>query len=183
MKQNFKYLLFLPVFAIIVALSSWYDGQTTAKTADGIATGAINYADADAPDFSGTGDYATFDYRKDTLTNAGTANLFIGRRDNTVWNTVTTPTNFLSLYSYDIKVRPVSLSGTQSVKVVLDASNTRTGTSTDWTAIDSTTATVSAKVFQLRSTDATAARYRLRIIGAGTQSSTYQIWSIWKKRN
>lgn len=132
---------------------------------------------------AGIGGYTVFDYRKDTLTNAGTATINIGKRDNSVWNTVTTPTNFLSLYTYDIKVRPVSLSGTQSVKVVLDASNMRSGTSTDWTAIDSTTATVSTKVFQLRSTEATASRYRLRVIGSGTQSSTYQIWTLWKKKN
>lgn len=132
---------------------------------------------------SGVGEYLSYDYRKDTLTNAGTATINVGRRDNTVWNTVTTPATLLSLYAYDIKVLPRSLSGTMSVKVVLDASNTRSGTISDWTAIDSLTGTTAGRVLQLRSTDATAARYRLRVIGSGTQSSTYQIWSLWKRKN
>ena len=132
---------------------------------------------------AGVGEYSVFDYRMDTLTNANTATINIGRRDNSVWNTVTTPTNFLSLYTYDIKCRPVSLSGTISVKLVLDASNMRSGTSTDWCAIDSITGTTSARVLQLRSTDATATRYRIRVIGAGTQSSQYTIRTTWKKKN
>ena len=171
----------LPLFALVLALSSWGDASPS-KTmqaemgSDGVVKTAAN-------EYFAVGDYSVFDYRKDTITNAETNNLFVGRRDNSVWNTVTTPTNFLSLYSYDIKVRPLSLSGTQSVKVVLDASNMRSGTSTDWVAIDSTTATVSDKCFQLRSTDATASRYRIRVIGSGTQSSTYQIWSVFKKKN
>lgn len=129
------------------------------------------------------GGYLNYNYRKDTLTNAEINTLNIGRRDNSIWNTVTTPANMLSLYTYDVKVLPLSLSGTMSVKVVLDASNTTSGTISDWCAIDSITGTTAAKVLQLRSTEATANRYRLRVIGSGTQSSTYQIWTAWKKLN
>lgn len=129
------------------------------------------------------GEYVTYNYRKDTITNAEINTLNIGRRDNSIWNTVTTPANLLSLYTYDIKVLPLSLSGTLSIKVVLDAANTTSGTISDWMAIDSLTGTTAAKVFNLRSTDATANRYRLRVIGSGTQSSTYQIWTAWKKKN
>lgn len=129
------------------------------------------------------GEYVTYNYRKDTITNAETNTLNIGRRDNSIWNTVTTPANLLSLYTYDIKVLPLSLSGTLSIKVVLDAANTTSGTISDWMAIDSLTGTTAAKVFNLRGTDATSNRYRLRVIGSGTQSSTYQIWTAWKKKN
>ena len=177
MKQHLKYIFTLPLFAIIIALASW---EAPTSTYEGENEGVVKSADNQ---YFAVGDYNVFDYRIDTLTNAETNNLFIGRRDNSVWNTVSTPTNFLSLYTYDIKVLPVSLSGTQSVKVVLDASNMRSGTSTDWCAIDSSTATVSTKVFQLRSTEATANRYRLRVIGSGTQSSTYTIRAVFKKTN
>lgn len=131
---------------------------------------------------NGVGSYASFDYRLDTITNAEADTFLIGRRDNTTWNTVSNPTNFLSLYTYDISVVRASLSGTHNVKVYLDKSDTRSGTSTDWFTIDSTS-TTSATNTMLRSTDATGARYRLRIKGTGTQSSTFQIWSIWKKKN
>ena len=97
-------------------------------------------------------------------------------------NTVSTPTNFLSLYTYDITIVRASLSGTHNVKVYLDKSDDRDGTSTDWFTIDSTS-TTTATTAMLRSTDATGARYRLRISGTGTQSSTFTIWSIWKKKN
>ncbi len=133
-------------------------------------------------EFESTGGNAQFDYRKDTITNAAKDTLFIGKRSNTIWNTVSTPTNFLSLYTYDITIVRASLSGTHNVKVYLDKSDDRDGTSTDWFPIDSTS-TTTATTAMLRSTDATGARYRLRISGTGTQSSTYTIWSIWKKKN
>lgn len=179
MKQAIKYIWFLPLLALVVAMASWDNGNSVDKIADG----TINFADANSIDWAGVGDYATFDYRKDTITDAETNTLNIGKRDNSIWNTVTTPTNFLSLYTYDIKVRPVTLSGTLSQKVVLDASNMRSGTSTEWCAIDSLTGTTSNRTLQIMGTDGTASRYRLRVIGSGTQSSTYQIWTIWKKKN
>ena len=133
-------------------------------------------------DPQGTGGYVTFDYRKDTITNAAKDTLFIGNRASSATNTVTTPTNFLSLYTYDISVVRANLSGTTNLKVYLDKSDTRSGTSTDWFLIDSVS-TTNATIGMIRGTDATGARYRLRISGTGTQSSTYQIWSIWKKKN
>ena len=145
---------------------------------------------ADAAGYSATetmlakspGDYAKFDYRKDTITNAAKDTLFVGNRTSTAWNTVASPTNFLSLYTYDIAIVRASLSGTHNVKVYLDKSCTASGTSTDWQLIDSTSATT-ATTATIRGTDATGARYRLRVSGTGTQSSTYQIWSIWKRKN
>ena len=128
------------------------------------------------------GGYAPFNYRLDTLTNAETNILEIGNRNNTIWNTVTNPAYFLSLYTYDVKMKTASLSGTLSVKIVLDGSNVTSGTATGWVGLDSLT-TTSANTVQLRSTDATATRYRLRIVATGTQSTTYQIWSFWKKKN
>ena len=168
MKQITKYFLFLPVIALVLVLASW-SGETVSAESETEYAGSV-------------GDYKKFPYRKDTITNAETNTLNIGIRDNSVWNTVTNLETFFSLYTYDISIKPASLSGTQSMKFVLDKSDTNSGTSTDWMAIDSVTSTT-AIVSHLRSTDATALRYRIRVVGAGTQSSTYQIWSIWKKKN
>jgi len=128
------------------------------------------------------GGYAPFNYRLDTLTNAETNILDIGNRDNSVWNTVTNPSYFLSLYTCDVKLKAASLSGTLSVKLALDGSNSTSGTPSGWVGLDSITTTAATTV-QLRTTDATATRYRLRVISTGTQSSTYQIWTFWKKKN
>jgi len=130
----------------------------------------------------GTGGYVAFDYRKDTIANAAKDTLLIGNRASSATNTVTTPTNFLSLYTYDISVVRANLSGTTNLKVYLDRSCARSGTSTDWVLIDSAATTTATNAI-VRGTDATGARYRLRISGTGTQSSTYQIWTIWKKKN
>ncbi len=170
-----KNKLLTGVFALIaLALLTWsFDSPKAPITAETAAS----------MDALAVGEYLNYNYRKDTLTNAEVNTLNVGRRDNSIWNTVTTPANMLSLYTYDVKVLPLSLSGTMSVKVVLDASNTTSGTISDWCAIDSLTGTTAARVLQLRGTDATANRYRLRVIGSGTQSSTYQIWTAWKKKN
>lgn len=176
-------LFLLPLLALVVALASWYNGSTAAKDADFDREYLTNYAEPDAAAFAGVADYVAFDYRRDTITNAEVNTINIGRRDNSVWNTVTTPTNFFSLYTYDISLKPVSLSGTQALTFCLDKSNARSGTINDWMAIDSITTGTNANIVQLKGTDATAARYRVRVKGAGTQSSTYQIWSIWKKKN
>lgn len=162
-------------FVALLALAA-FTWSFDAPTAPAVVEAADSQAFA-------VGEYLNYNYRKDTLTNTETNTLNVGRRDNSIWNTVTTPANMLSLYTYDVKVLPLSLSGTLSVKVVLDASNTTSGTISDWTPIDSLTGTTAAKAFQLRGTDATANRYRIRVIGSGTQSSTYQIWTTWKKKN
>ncbi len=158
------------LFVVGLALSS-FDGGKSIETAE--STEAQS---------SGVGGYMAFNYRLDTLTNAETNILTIGRRDNTVWNTVTNPTNFLSLYTLDVKVKTASLSGTHSVKVALDGCNVTSGTSSGWVGLDSITTTAANSV-QLRTTDATATRYRLRVIGSGTMSSTYQVYVFAKKKN
>jgi len=177
MKNKF---LFSALFALcalaFVGISSAFDKPETAPTTEHAV-----YAE----EFAGpSGVSVSFDYRKDTLTNAEANTLNIGARDNSIWNTVTTPVTFGSLYTYNIQCIPLNLSGTISVKMVLDASNKSTpGTSTDWCAIDSITGTTAGRVLQLSGTEAKASRYRLRVIGAGTQSSTYEISTRWKKKN
>lgn len=179
-------ILFVGVVLPMAAAFDNTDNANTAAYTAGVEADATEAAaEATTPEAvydKSVGDYATFDYRKDTITNAAKDTLFVGNRASSAWNTVTTPASFLSLYTYDISIVRASLSGTHNVKVYLDKSDMRSGTSTDWQVIDSTSATTATNA-TIRGTDATAARYRLRISGTGTQSSTYQIWSIWKKKN
>lgn len=167
------FLALSALFVVGLALSSFDGGKSIEATE---STESTSF------DASGVGGYMQFNYRLDTLTNAETNILTIGRRDNTVWNTVTNPTNFLSLYTLDVKVKTASLSGTHSVKVALDGCNVTSGTSAGWVGLDSITTTAVNSV-QLRTTDATATRYRVRVIGSGTMSSTYQVYVFAKKKN
>lgn len=122
-----------------------------------------------------------YNFRLDTITNAELDTIPIGKPNAN--NIVSNPVNFMSLFTYDIAILRTSISGTHSVKVYLDRSlTTTTGTATDWFTIDSTSATTATRAI-MRSTDATGAKYRLRVVGAGTQSSSYRIWTLWKKKN
>jgi hypothetical protein len=185
MKSKFLYMLLGAALFVGLASAFAFDKSPDTATKSGPGpTGieAVSIAEEAADMAPAAGDYAIFEYRKDTITNAAKDTLFVGRRTNTAWNTVSTPTNFLSLFTYDISIVRASLSGTHNVKVYLDKSDITSGTSTDWQVIDSTSATTATNA-TIRGTDATGARYRLRISGTGSQSSTYQIWSIWKKKN
>lgn len=188
MKSKFLYMLLGALLFVGVASTLAFDDPTDPIAATSNATPAEAAEAGTAPAATETvsdwapADYAVFEYRKDTITNAAKDTLFIGRRTNSAWNTVASPTNFLSLYTYDISIARASLSGTHNVKAYLDKSCMTSGTSTDWQAIDSTS-TTTATLATMRGTDATGTRYRLRISGTGTQSSTYQIWTIWKRKN
>ena len=183
MKSKFLYMLLGAALFVGLAGAFAFDSPEIAKPGPG-PTGieAVSIAEEAADMAPAAGDYAIFEYRKDTITNAAKDTLLIGRRTSTAWNTVSTPTNFLSLFTYDISIVRASLSGTHNQKLYLDKSCMTSGTSTDWQVIDSTSTTTATNV-TIRGTDATGARYRLRVSGTGTQSSTYQIWSIWKKKN
>lgn len=186
-----KYLiggLFLFVaLASVFTLSAFDRNDDKLMTESAIESGA-NVMGMDAIEANKdiqVGSAVVFNYRLDTITNAESNTLTIGNRDNNTWNTVTVPANFLSLYTYDVKCKVASLSGTLSIKVRLDGCNVTSGTnsaSTGWVGLDSITTTAVGTVL-LRSTDATATRYRLVVSGTGTESSTYQIWTAWKKKN
>lgn len=127
------------------------------------------------------GDNNSYHFRLDTITNAEIDTIPLGKPNAN--NIVASPVNFMSLFTYDIAILRTSISGTHNVKVYLDRSLTSaSGTALDWFTIDSTSATTATPAI-MRSTDATGAKYRLRIKGTGTQSSSYRIWSLWKKKN
>jgi len=165
-----KNILFL-IFGLIglFAVGSAFDSHN--------AQGAAQSED----DYAVVGGNVQYNFRLDTITNTELDTIPLGKPNSN--NIVASPVNFMSLYTYDIAVLRTSISGTHNVKVYLDRSlTTTTGTATDWFTIDSTSATTATPAI-MRSTDATGAKYRLRIKGTGTQSSSYKIWTLWKKKN
>lgn len=95
-------------------------------------------------------------------------------------DTVTIPEKFLSLYSGHFVVERTSLTGVHNIKVVLDESNATSGT-TNWYPVDSV-ATTTATIGRISRTELLGVRYRLRLIGAGTQTSTYGVTVTCKKK-
>jgi len=135
-------------------------------------------------DHFGVGESAITNYRLDTIVGAAKDTIgVVTRESRTASNLRTAYTNFASLYTYDVSVTRVNISGTTNVRVFLDKSVVRASeTPTDWVTIDSTT-TTGATTGMLRSLDATGYRYRFRVSGTGTQSTAYRISGIWKKKN
>ena len=144
---------------------------------------AFYKSDAGADAFEhvdGVGDYATFDYRKDTITNAEKTR-FLSANATTLHGTPSPARHSSFPCTRTIYPSCGHPFGHPGVKVYWTV-NTRSGTSTDWFTIDSTSATT-ATLAMLRTRTPPGRRYRLRINGTGTQSSTFTIWSIWKKKN
>jgi hypothetical protein len=90
----------------------------------------------------------------------------------------------LSLYSYDIGMTLNNLSGTRSVKLVLQRSNAASG-STDWLGVDSVTATGSTvNNWNVDGSEFWGRRARILVSGTtGTMSVRYTIRPFFKKKN
>lgn len=99
---------------------------------------------------------------------------------NTEADTLALPVNFLSNWTYGYSVVLGNLSGTTNVAVVLQQSHTMSGTA-DWKTLATFTGT--SGILHLDGTDVTAVRHRLILTGSGTQSSTYDIDAIYKKKD
>lgn len=105
---------------------------------------------------------------------------FTGAIVNAEKDTLSLP-NFLSNYQLAIQTTRTAGTGTHSVKLYLDESIYSTGT-TNWRTIDSTSTTTATQAF-LRQSVTYGLRHRIRMSGAGTQSSTYTVAVVGKKLN
>lgn len=98
---------------------------------------------------------------------------------NTEADTLTIPANLLSLWSASFSVNLTQLSGTADVAVVIQKSNTSSGS--DWKTLDTFTGT--SGLLHEEYSELLGRRYRLILTGSGTQSTTYDIDAILKKKN
>lgn len=100
---------------------------------------------------------------------------------NAELDTITLPVNFISLYTGLATVERTNLSGTTNVSVFLDESNFTSGTN-NWYTIN-TVAGTGATVAIASQTELAGIRYRIRIVGSGTQSTRYVFNFTAKKKN
>ena len=119
--------------------------------------------------FAGVSDNFQTRTTLDTVTNTGTATRSI-------------PYSFANDWQAGISIKMTNLSGTRSVKCVLDESMSASGT--DWAGIDSTTVTgTSTLPFQFRKDHVYGRRQRLRFTGTtGTMSVQVQTVLVYKRK-
>jgi hypothetical protein len=188
MKNNVFRFLFLGLALAILGLS--LQSFTPVKSAEFIGGSAAEWHAPMSLEMLAVGGYVRANYRLDTLANTNADTIGIYSRTSTTLANVAAGkyylnaqyTPFLSLYTADITIEKKNLTGTTTVALYLEKSATTVPTTTGWVLVDSTS-TAAAGVTQIRITDLTGEIYRLRVKGRGTQSSTYKIDCLFKKKN
>ena len=179
MKNIVEYLPFALLCAVLIAAFAFKN--TNASRADvvtiedenGNAFAEDQYGvqyDASDPDFwAPAAIYKT--WTLDTIT-------------NTEKDTLALSSILESAYQYSIQARVLRISGTKNVKFVLDQTNA-TG-STVWMPIDSVSAAspdTLKTVFLMKGANVWGNKHRIRVVGTGTQSTSYQVTALYKRTN
>ena len=187
MKNNtvFKFLFAGFIACLLgLALQSFAPFKAAEKEAEVVKVENVTGENGEAAKmYWAVGGYYRTNYRLDTITNAEQDTFgLVSRTSTTAANALASYSPFLSLYSLNLKIRRTNISGTTSVKMYLDESVTTTPTATGWVTVDSTT-TTGATVGIINRSELLGEIYRIRIVGAGTQSSSYLVQGIAKKKN
>lgn len=109
----------------------------------------------------------TKDFTLDTITNAANDTLALGA-------------NILSNYEWSYHIIRTNISGTTNIDVTVQASGNTTG-DTDWVTVATTSATTATNEI-LSGVSFYGLRHRIIVDGTGTQSSSYKIKAILKKK-
>lgn len=152
MKNSTKNILLFAMGLLVLSLVAMAFGPS-----EGVKYNGSDYA---------VSEYYTYAPAQDTIT-------------NTEADTLALPVNFLSNWTYGYSIVLGNLSGTTNVAAVLQHSHMLSG-NTDWKTLASFTGT--SGILQIEGTDVTGIRHRLILTGSGTQSSTYDIDAIFKKK-
>jgi hypothetical protein len=112
---------------------------------------------------------------------------------NTEIDTLNIPSLLLSNWNYNVTIRGTAHTGTRSLIVILEESNERTGavTATHWYEVERDTAGTGTGIMKLNGDHVSVAtamvgkvrgvRQRIRLVGTGTQKSTYLLRCVYKK--
>lgn len=185
MKNTIFKITFAGLVACLLALAlqSFSPSKTPEKEADIVKLETVESEAGKAQFFYAVGGYVRANYRKDTISNTAADTIgLVSRTSTTLANSSTAYTPLLSLYSLDLSVVRANLSGTTTLAVYLDKSSTTTPTAGGWILVDSTS-TATAGAAQIKISEMTGEIYRIRVKGRGTQSSTYKIDCLLKKKN
>lgn len=109
----------------------------------------------------------TKDFTLDTITNAANDTLALGA-------------NILSNYEWSYHIIRTNISGTTNIAVAIQASGNTSG-DTDWVTVATTSATTATNEI-LSGVSFYGLRHRVIVDGTGTQSSSYKIKAVLKKK-
>lgn len=123
--------------------------------------------------FAPPGTVYTYAYTGDTITNSED-------------DTLSMPSSWgksVSRFTYDWSIEKTQLSGTTNVGALVQESNTRSGTVTDWLTIDSTDQAATALIARATGDEIYGLSQRLVLQGRGaTQSTRYVVRLTLKKK-
>ena len=177
MKHIVKYLPFALLVALLVAAFAFKNTNASRAAIVAIEDGngdivaedqyGIRYDATDPAFWAPIALYKT--WALDTLTNAETITLSLS-------------SILESTYQYSVQAYvPASISGTKSIKFVVDQTNA-TGSNV-WMPIDSVTATGAGTVFLIKYANVWGNKHRIRCVGSGTQSTPFQVTALYKRTN
>lgn len=165
MKNIVKYLPFALLCAVLIAAFAFKNTSRSAVVTED--ENGVQHFDADPAFWAPVALYKT--WTLDTLTNAETITLSLS-------------SILESAYQYSVQAYvPASISGTKSIKFVVDQTNA-TG-STVWMPVDSVTATGAGTVFLIKNANVWGNKHRIRCVGSGTQSTPFQVTALYKRTN
>lgn len=161
-----KKLLFFITSAVLTvivcaAMLSFKAERPTAETHAGNTSKIEAIAPNAAPQFF------TKKWSLDTIANAANDTLALG-------------SNILSNYEWSYHITRTSISGTANIAVTVQASGLTTGND-DWVTVATTSATTATNEI-LSGVSFYGVRHRLIVDGTGTQSTSYKITGVLKKK-
>ncbi len=181
----FKFaFLGLMICLLGLALQAFAPAKTVEKEAEVVKVETVTNENGEAAKmYWAVGGYVRSIYRLDTITNTEEDTIgLVSRTSTTANNAVASYTPFISLYTIDLSIKKTNISGTTTVAMYLEKSATTTPTTTGWVLVDSTS-TATAGVGVISRTELLGETYRLRVKGRGTQSTSYKIDGLAKKKN
>lgn len=100
---------------------------------------------------------------------------------NSEIDTLTIATNFITNYEGGVGVTITNISGTSSLTIVVDEGYVDAAGTLRWApGKDTITTTAAAGIYSIDIGRTVLNRYRFRIIGAGSQSTTYRLFYSFK---
>lgn len=161
-----KKILFFLTSAVLTAIAcaallSFAPEATTAEKHSGNTSTITTIAPNAAPQFF------TKKWSLDTIANAANDTLALG-------------SNILSNYEWSYHITRTSISGTANIAVTVQSSGLTTGND-DWVTVATTSATTATNEI-LSGVSFYGVRHRLIVDGTGTQSSSYKITGVLKKK-
>lgn len=120
-----------------------------------------------------------YTYNLDTITNTESDTIYIGSSST---GAMSGAIDFQSLFAGRFQFTRTSISGTANVALKVESTLVYTGTSTEWVSVATGSGT-GATAEYISLSEMGDRRYRVILTGSGTQSTSYRVRFVGKKKN